>query len=70
MSKYLIVLFLLFNSCSTTRESGDFIGTSKYYAETRHSHNFKIWLKNNQKDIVGITSFKKELGCPEEGHYK
>ena len=68
MSKYIIVLFLLCGSCSTTRESGDFIGTSKYYAETRHSHNLKIWLENNQRSISGITAFKNELSCPKEGH--
>jgi len=66
MSKYLIVLFLLFGSCSATRESGDFIGTSKYYADTRHNHNLQIWLKNNQRDIVGIKAFNGASPCPEE----
>jgi hypothetical protein len=64
--RYLIILFLLCGSCSTHKESGDFIGTSKYYA-TRHDHNFQIWQKNN-KDIAGLASFKKELSCPEEAH--
>ncbi len=65
--RYLIILFLLCGSCSTRSESGDYIGTSKFYAETRHEYNFRIW-QNNNTDIAGIASFKKELICPEEGH--
>tara|TARA_R100000808_G_scaffold870_1_gene4088 strand:+ start:303 stop:506 length:204 start_codon:yes stop_codon:yes gene_type:complete len=65
--RYLIILFLLCGSCSTRSESGDYIGTSKFYAETRHEYNFRIW-KAKQKNIAGIASFKKEVSCPEEAH--
>ena len=65
MSKYLIILFFVCGSCTTTRPSGDWNHSDIHYVN-RHNHNFEIWLKNNKLQVGGLTSFKKEVNCPEE----